>query len=420
MENSIGDILKDWLLNIGISGEYANYVKNGIIIIGIIVVSIIANYVAKKIILKILDKIAKKTKTTWDDALIDKNVFNRLSQLAPALVIYFFAPFALIEYLLLLTIIQVAVKIYIIVIILMVVDSFFNAINHIYQSFEISKSKPIKGYIQVIKIITYLLGAIFIIAVLINKNPMSLFVSIGAISAILLLVFKDTIMGFVGSIQLSANDMVRPGDWISMPDYGADGTVIDMNLTSVRVQNWNKTISTIPTYALINNSFKNWRGMEESGGRRIKRSLNINMSSVKFCDNEMLKRFEKIQLISDYIKSKQKEFEEYNNKNSIDDSVIVNGRRQTNLGVFRAYLKAYLKNNKNINLDMTFLIRQLDPTELGIPLEIYVFSKIQDWALYEDVQSDIFDHLLATIPLFDLQVFQAPSGIDIQNLIEKE
>lgn len=249
---------------------------------------------------------------------------------------------------------------------------------------------------------------------------MKLVTGLGAIAAILLLVFKDTILGLVASIQLSANNMLKPGDWIEMKKYNADGTVIDISLNTVKVQNWDKTITTIPTYALVSESFNNWRGMEESDGRRIKRSINIDMKSVRFCDNELLEKFERFMLIRDYVIGKQKEISEFNKKLSVADDDTFNARRQTNLGVFRKYLEGYLHNHPMINDDMTFLVRHLQPSEKGLPIEIYVFSKDQRWANYEAIQADIFDHILAVLPEFELRVFQNPSGSDIQDFLVKQ
>lgn len=240
----------------------------------------------------------------------------------------------------------------------------------------------------------------------------------GAVAAVILLIFKDTILGLVAGVQLTANNMVRIGDWISMPSHNADGTVLEITLNTVKVQNWDKTISTIPTYALVTNSFSNWRGMEESGGRRIKRHINIDMQSVKFLNVEMIAKFKKIAYLKEYIDKKEKELEEYNKKNNFDDSVLVNGRRMTNLGVFRKYLEEYLRHHPKIHQDMTFLVRHLQPDEKGIPIEIYVFSKDQEWAKYEAIQADIFDHILAVIPEFELSVFQFPTGNDLKKLVD--
>lgn len=298
----------------------------------------------------------------------------------------------------------------------MVFDALLNALLEIYRKLPISKGREIKGFVQVLKIIIYAVGIIMIISIFSEETPKALFGGLGAMAAVIMLVFKDTILGFVASVQLSANNMVNLGDWISMPKYNADGDVIDIGLNTVKVQNWDKTIATIPTYALVSESFNNWKGMEQSGGRRIKRAINIDMSSVAFLDDAEIEKFRKFYLLNDYIAGKEKEIDEYNKSLNLDDSVVTNGRRLTNLGVFRAYLENYLHNHPKINQDMTFLIRHLPPTEKGIPMEIYVFSSDQEWANYEAIQADIFDHTLAIIPEFGLRVFQNPTGADFANL----
>jgi miniconductance mechanosensitive channel len=348
--------------------------------------------------------------------MAEEKVFSRLAFFVPAFMLLGSIPLVLSEYEVLTRVLQGAINIYIWIIVALMISSVLLSINKIYETYESSKNKPIKGYLLFIRIIVWFITAICIVAILIGKNPGSIFVGLGALSAVLLLVFKDPIMGLVGSVQLSSNDMLRIGDWISMPAHNTDGDVIDISLTTVKVQNWDKTISTIPTYSLISESFQNWRGMEESGGRRIKRSINIDMHSVKFCTQEMLDKFSNIQLLADFITEKQKELKEYNSKHNIDNSVVVNGRRQTNLGVFRTYLERYLNNLPFISEDMTFIVRQLQPGDNGIPMEIYVFSKVQAWVDYEGIQSDIFDHILAVIPEFELTVFQTPTGSDLRAL----
>jgi miniconductance mechanosensitive channel len=292
-----------------------------------------------------------------------------------------------------------------------------NALHDIYLTLEVSKTRPINGYVQLIKIIVYTLGGIVIISILINKSPAKLLVGMGASAAILMLVFKDTILGLVASVQVSANNMVKPGDWIEMPSRGADGSVLEITLNTVKVQNWDRTISTFPTYALVSESITNWKGMEESDGRRIKRSIHIDMRSVKFCPPELLEKLKRIHLIKDYIVQRSKEIEEFNKKMEFDTSMPINGRRLTNLGVFRKYLESYLKENPSINSKATHMVRQLQPTERGIPLEIYCFSAEKAWVVYEGVQADLFDHVLASIPQFELKIFQNPSGDDFQKLI---
>jgi miniconductance mechanosensitive channel len=264
--------------------------------------------------------------------------------------------------------------------------------------------------------VVYFLTAVFIISILLDKTPVYLLSGVGALAAVMMLVFRDSILGFVAGIQLAANKMVSVGDWIEMPKYGADGDVLEVALTTVKVQNWDKTITTIPTYALISESFKNWRGMDESGGRRNKRPVSIDMSSIRFCDEEMLGRFEKIQYISEYIEKKKNELKEFNQSMSVDMASLANGRRMTNIGTFRAYVQSYLQNHPEINQNMTFLIRQLPSTENGLPIEIYVFSRDKVWANYEAIQADIFDHVLAVVPEFDLRVYQNPTGADFRVL----
>ncbi len=299
---------------------------------------------------------------------------------------------------------------------LRLLDALILSIQDIYSSSELSASRPIGGYLGAAKIVLYVIGAIFLISVLTGQSPWGILSVLGGLTAVILLIFKDTILGFVASIQISAHDMVRIGDWIEMPKYGADGDVIDVSINTIKVQNWDKTISTIPTYAMVSDAFKNWRGMKESDGRRIKRAVCIDMSSICFCTKEMLARFRKIALLRDYLDMKDREIAEHNARLGIDDSVLVNGRRQTNIGVFRAYITNYLRNHPMINQDMTFLIRHLPPSSEGLPVEIYVFCRDKVWANYEAVQADVFDHILAVVQEFDLRVFQYPSGFDLRQM----
>jgi len=406
----MAETLENWLVENGISVVIAGYLSWLVIALAMILLAFISNYIAKKFLLTGVRYFVKKSRTTWDDVLVERKVFTRLSHLAPALVIYFSAPlFSPIE-----SILLRFSMIYMIVVGVLVINSFLDSVVDIYRSFEISKQRPIKGYIQIIKIILFVFIGIIAVSTLMDRSPWLLLSGLGAMTAVILLIFKDSILGLVASVQLSSNDMVRIGDWIEMPKYGADGDVIDVSLNTIKIQNWDKTISTIPAYYLVSDSFKNWRGMSESGGRRIKRSVNIDMSSIKFCNDEMLARFEKFQLISEYIKEKKKEISEYNKKHDIDTSELVNGRNLTNIGTFRAYIVAYLHNHPKIHQSMTFLIRQLSPNDKGLPLEIYVFCNDQEWANYEAIQADIFDHILAVAPRFDLRIFQNPTGSDFR------
>ena len=410
------EALREWLLKQGfvISDTVANYISWIGAALAIIVLAFAANYVAKRFLLAGISVFVKRTKTSWDDALLRRNVFTRLSHLAPALVFYISASlFPPIQ-----DTIQRLSLVYMILAGLFAFNGFLNAIVDIYNTFNIAREKPIKGYVQIAMIIISIFGGIFALSMMLNRSPWPLLSGLGAMTAILLLIFKDSILGLVASVQLSVNDMVRIGDWIEMPKYSADGDVIDVSLHTVKVQNWDKTITTIPAYALIADSFKNWRGMSESGGRRIKRAINIDMTSVRFCTPEMLGRYEKFQLLTDYVRSKRKEIAEFNAEHSIDTSELINGRNLTNIGTFRNYLVAYLRHHPKIHNDMTFLVRQLPPGEHGLPIEVYVFSNDQAWANYEAIQADIFDHILAVLPKFDLRVFQQPSGSDVRALAD--
>jgi len=409
----LNELVKAWIEALGISGISVTIFSWAIAIIVIGALALIVNIFVKKLLLRGVRTFIRKSRGQWDDALLQSKVFSHLAYMAPALVIYFFAPtFGPMHIW-----IQKLLISFMIMIGLLTANSLLNSIDIIYRSFEISRERPIKGYLQVVKIFLIVIAVVTAISVLMDRSPWVFLSGLGALTAVLLLVFKDSILGLVASVQLSANDMIRIGDWIEMPKYGADGDVIDVSLNTVKVQNWDKTITTIPTYSLLSDSFKNWRGMSDSGGRRIKRAINIDMNSVKFCTPEMLTRFEKFQLLKEYIIQKKGEISQYNQQHNIDTSELVNGRNMTNLGTFRAYALAYLKNHPKVRQDMTLMIRQLPPGPHGIPLEIYVFSNVQAWVSYEAIQSDIFDHILAVVPSFDLRVFQNPSGADFRNLV---
>ncbi len=407
------------LLSTGMPESLGATTRTVILAIIIFSLAILADLITRRIIVSGIKRIVRKSKTQIDDILIQRRVFHKLAHVIPGLLIYSTAGFIFSDYPGLGDIVTRLALIYIIIVLLLSIDSVINALHQIYLTTPISEGRPIKGYVQVVKIIIYFIAIILIIASLTKESPGKLLTGLGAMAAVLMLVFKDTILGFVASIQLSANKMVVPGDWIEMPSHNADGTVIDISLNTVKVQNWDKTIATVPTYALVSDSFRNWKGMEESGGRRIKRSLNIDMNSVRFVDDEMAEKFKKIQLLKDYVVNREKEILKYNEDNKINGSILVNGRRMTNLGTFRKYVEEYLHQHPKIHNDMTFLVRQLQPDEKGLPLEIYVFSNDQAWANYEAIQSDIFDHILAVLPEFDLKVFQNPSGRDFQNLVSQ-
>ena len=412
------ELLQTWLQGQGASEYLAFYSARGIAVLTVLLLSVIVDFVAKRFILTSLTYVITRTQTKWDDAILRQGAPSRLAHLAPALVIFVLTPFALEGMETAIAFIRGATQIYMVIILTLVLDALLNTVEEIYRSFRASKEIPIKGFIQISKIALYFLSAIFVISILLNKTPLYLLSGIGALTAVLMLIFRDAILGFVAGIQLAANKMVSNGDWIEMPKYGADGDVLEVTLTTVKVQNWDKTVTTIPTYALISESFKNWRGMQESGGRRIKRAVSIDINSIRFCDEEMLERFEKIQYISEYIDTKKTELETFNTATKVDNASLANGRRMTNVGTFRAYVQAYLMNHPMINKKMTFLIRQLQPTEYGLPIEVYVFSKDKVWANYEAIQADIFDHILAVVPEFDLRVYQNPSGSDFRGLLQ--
>ncbi|MEN8204535.1 MAG: mechanosensitive ion channel domain-containing protein [Pseudomonadota bacterium] len=413
------ELIEQWLSPLGLGAPWANLAARAIFLGVILALSLAADFIARRVILRTLSRLIQRSRWNWDDALLQRKVLKRIGHFAPAVVIYLLAPVALEGYDSASRFVTQLVLIYMIVLGLLVLDAVLNVIVDVYRSQERSRYVPIRSFIQVIKLVTVFIGIVFIVSIILDKTPLYLLSGLGALTAVLMLVFKDAILGFVAGIQLTANRMVARGDWIEMAKYGADGDVLDVTLTTVKVQNWDKTITTIPTYALISDAFKNWRGMAESGGRRIKRAINIDMNSIRLCDDALLARLERIHLLRDYIKTKHEEIAAYNSERSFDEDCLVNGRRLTNVGTYRAYIVAFLRQHPMINQDMTFLVRQLAPTSQGLPLEIYVFSKDKVWANYEAIQADIFDHLLAVIHEFDLHAFQQPAGMDFRLLAEQ-
>ena len=408
------ELIENWLVEQNLNATAALVLARIIAYFFVISLSVLANFVAKRLILSVVKSLVSRSRTSWDDALVQRRVFSKLSHLAPALVLYTGMPLALEGYGLLTSLHSSAAMIYMILVAVLVVDSLLNAVHDIYGTYEISGEVPIKSFLQVLKLVMYFVSGILILSIILDRTPLYFLSGLGALTAVLMLIFKDAILGFVAGIQLTANRMVAPGDWIEMPRYGADGDVVEMTLTTVKVQNWDKTITTVPTYALISESFKNWRGMQQSGGRRIKRAIHIDMKSIRFCTEEMIGRFSKIQYISEYVETKRAELAEHNRSAKVDDSSLANGRRMTNIGTFRAYVQAYLQNHPMVSQEMTLIIRQLAPGEHGLPIEIYVFCTDIRWAHYEAIQADIFDHILAVLPEFDLRIFQTLSGSDFQ------
>ena len=413
--NNFADWLNARLMEWGFGPKTAGILDQAILIALLLVAAVVIDYLSRRIILGILGKIVKRTKTRFDDWLLSKKVVDKLLHIIPALLAYSFIPVFFSRHPGMRGLLQKICIVYIIALILQFISILLNIILEVYSRKEAFKNRPMKGFFQVMQVILFFVGGIIIISVLIDKSPATLFAGLGASAAVLMLVFRDSILGFVSGIQLSANDMLRPGDWITMPKYGADGTVTEVTLNTVKVKNFDNTITTIPPYALVSDAFQNWRGMEESAGRRVKRSINIDMNSVRFCTDEMLEKFRRIYLLQGYIDEKQQELTAYNRERHIDESIPVNGKRQTNLGVFRAYLLFYLRSLTTVNQQMTCMVRHLQPTTDGIPIELYFFSAIKTWETYEGVQADVFDHILAIVPEFGLSVFQNPSGADFRS-----
>lgn len=408
--------INDWLqTTLGVSQVVSNLIAFGIVIFVVLIVW----FVIKKILIALIPKVTAKTTTLWDDIIFNKRMVNSLATLIPALLVDQFIPVIFKQSTAFLPFLLEATDVLIIIVSVWILNSFFSSINIILSEKQRYKDKPIGSLTQLGKILTFSVGAILVISTVIEKSPFYLLSGLGAMAAIILLVFKDSILGFVASIQLSANNMVQVGDWVTMSNYGADGDVLEINLTTIKVRNFDLTITTIPTYSFISDSFKNWRGMQQSDGRRIKRSLFIKQDTICFCDKVMLDHFEKIEYLTDFISKRRDEIKEYNSLNNIDSTILVNGRNMTNVGVFKIYVEEYLKRNANINQEMMIMVRQMPPTEKGLPLEIYAFSKHKEWKIYESVMADIFDHILAVIPYFNLQLFENPSGSDFREFNKK-
>jgi len=409
----------------GLSAFFQAYpiLETTVWIAGILILAWLANQLTRRYILKVISRIVTQTKFTWDDVIFRRKVFRRLAQIAPAIVIFYGAPLVpgipptLAEF-----VPRVAGAI-IVLIVVMSADGLLTAMNDIYSTRPDAKNRPIKGYLQIVKIALYIAAGIVVISALIGQPPTLILGGFGAMTAVLILIFKDTILSLVASVQITQYDMVAVGDWIEMPDFGADGDVIDIALHTVKVQNWDKTIVTIPTHKLIEHSFRNWRGMSQSGGRRIKRSIHLDAGTIRFLTDEEIHRLSRFELLEDYIRERREEVERHNAERRAalseqgNGELIPNARRLTNVGTFRAYIVRYLRSHPKVHQDMTLIVRQLQPGPTGLPMEIYVFSNDTNWVNYEGFQSDLFDHLLAMIPEFGLRVFQSPSGEDVRALV---
>ncbi|WP_423818887.1 mechanosensitive ion channel domain-containing protein [Salinimicrobium sp. TIG7-5_MAKvit] len=409
----LGNFLANYFIEQGMDVDVAHFLNMLINIAIVGVLWYVMHYITKKLVLTSFQRFTNKTVTTFDDYLVKSNFPRYISNIFPLLLLILTVPVVFEDYPKLLSVFEKLVDIYIIFLTVFIGRSLVRTTTNYMKRHERYHDKPIESYAQILIIFFWSIGIIFMFSELTGKSVVGFLISLGAASAIILFIFKDTILGFIASIQVSVNDIVRIGDWITFSKYGADGFVTEINLATVRVQNWDNTYTTIPTYNLISDSFHNWRGMQESPGRRIKRSLNIKQNSIRFINDEDLARFQEFDLIASYIHEKQEEINTYNSKLGVDKKYLINGRHQTNLGVFRQYALSYLKAHPKIHKEMTMMVRHLPPTTQGIPIEIYCFSEDKRWEYYEAITADIFDHLIAAIPYFDLQLFESPSGDDI-------
>ncbi len=407
----------DRLIEWGVSGDVAAHINAGILLVLSFLLVYIVQYVTRRIIRMLFNKLAQVSDISFFKHLV-KNYFPRyLAQLLPYAIVKSLIPIVFSDFPNCINPLNSLAEIYLIFLVIAIIMSLVKSGANVLVEKPAFKNKPMVSYLQVVRMILILFGLVITFSIITGKSPTVFFTAMGAASAILLLMFKDSIMGFVASIQVASNDMVRLGDWITVPKYGADGDVIEINLTTVKVQNFDKTITTLPTYALISDSFQNWRGMQASGGRRIKRAIIIKQSSIRYITDEELPLFKRIQGISDYIDERQAEIDAHNQRIGADRSIPVNGRNLTNAGLFRKYAEWYLQNHPGTKKDMTLMVRQMAPTEVGLPFELYVFANTIQWVEYEFIMADIFDHLIAAVRYFDLQIFEREAGGDIKKYV---
>ncbi len=414
--SKIINFLKEYLINFGFPKFWAETINLLITLSVITVIAYFFDRILRFVIVKLFYIFSIKTKTTFDDFLVKSKFPRYIAHVIPLFILKYIVSIILVGFPFLLNAFETVINIYGIILIVKIIRSFLRSTQRYLRTTERFKDKPLESYSQVVMIFLWGIAIFFIVYQLTGKDVLS-FATLGAASAVILLIFKDTILGFVASIQVSVNDIVRIGDWIVYTKFGADGIVTDINLATVRVQNWDNTYTTIPTYSLISDSFQNWRGMEESGGRRIKRAVYIKQNSIKFLTKEKIEEFKKIQLVKQYIENKHTEITLHNEKIGADKSVLINGVNLTNFGVFRKYLDIYLHQNSEVSKELFLMVRQLEPTSKGIPLEIYCFSSDKKWSNYEATMSDIFDHVIASVPYFDLEIFEEPTGTDIKALV---
>lgn len=406
----IEHLLYDYLVSAGMSVVIAKYLNMIALLIGLLIISYLIDFLIRKIIVQLFSKFATKTKTNFDNLLVQNKAPRNIAHIIPLIIVLELLPIVFVDFSYFENIIQKGLEVFTIILVLWIVRSLLHTLKDYFKTLPSLKDKPIDSYIQVFMIFSWVVGVLSAFAILTGIEFIKFITTLGAASAVVILIFKDTILGFVASIQVSINDMVRIGDWITFEKYDTDGDVIEINLATVKVQNFDKTITTIPTYALISDSFKNWRGMADSGGRRIKRALNIKLDSVHYLTNDEVNSLKEIQLISAYLETRQSDIKNYNTNNNINKELLLNGRNLTNLGVFRKYIETYVENHSGINKDMIIMVRQLAPTPQGIPIEIYAFSSDKRWKNYEYIMADIFDHVIAAVPYFNLEIFELPSN----------
>lgn len=416
---NIKHLLYDYLITTELSETAATYINMFALLTGILIIAFLIDFIIRKIIVQLFTQFSAKTKTNFDNLLVKNKAPRNIAHIIPLIFTLEFTPIIFVDFAYVENIVQKGLQVFTIILILWIVRSLLRTIKDYFKTLPSLKDKPVDSYIQVFMIFAWVFGILSAIAIITGIEFIEFITTIGAASAVIILVFKDTIMGFVASIQVSINDMVRIGDWITFEKYGADGDVTEINLSTVKVQNFDNTITTIPTYALISDSFKNWRGMSDSGGRRIKRSLNINLDSIHYLSEKEVHDFKKIQSITAYLETRQDDIDAYNQKNNINKELLLNGRNLTNIGVFRKYIETYIENHSGTNKEMMIMVRQLAPGTQGIPLEIYTFSSDKRWKNYEYIMSDIFDHIIAAVPYFNLEIFELPSNSSFINFKEK-
>lgn len=412
MDKDLGRLLYDYLLEIGMDEGLASNLNLVLLLLAVLIVAFLLDLVVWKLLRAISVRLARRTKNNFDNFLVTHRVPRSVAHMIPLFFLFEFIPIVFMDFDYAGSIALKIIKILFVLQTLAVLRRFFRSMKDYLKTLPRLKDKPIASYTQVFMIFAWIVGILTIFAIVTETSIWKFFTALGAASAVVLLIFKDSILGFVASIQVTINDMVRIGDWITFEKYGADGDVIEITLATVKVQNFDKTITTIPTYALISDSFKNWRGMQVSGGRRIKRALIIRQKSIRFLTQEDVESLKEIQLVADYIAQRSEQINAYNRDNGVNKELLVNGRNLTNFGVFRKYVTNYLEKHSAINKKMTLMVRQLEPTTQGIPLEIYAFSSDKRWENYEYVMADIFDHLLAALPYFSLEIFELPTYFD--------